>query len=336
MGNQRTFASMPWQAKGKVTRRERFLAEMDAVIPWARLLALIEPRYPKPGNSRQPLGLEKMLRIISCSTASICRTRRRRMRSTAASRCGVDPVCAGGGGRGPGAGRDHRPALRYPLEQHQLTEGIFDAVRNLLEQRRLWVRAGTIVDATIIAAPSSTKNAAAACDLEMKQTRKGNAWHFGMMLQVGTDPRGIVHTLRATDAAAADIPQFAQLLQGTRGFRRPGLLEGSQPPGRLPHAGSRYWINRRPTRKTLRSERWRMINRARSRTRASGEHAFRVVKQLWGFSKVRYRGLAKNQARTQTMLALANLYQVRRRLPAAQARPFSDRHHVSSIVKFPL
>src|SRR6516162_2873206 len=136
MGSQRRFASMAWSAKGKVTRRERFLAEMDAVIPWARVLRLIEPHYPKAGNGRQPLGLEKMLRIYFLQQW-------------------------------------------FNLSDPQAEDAIYDAIGGLLEARGLLLRAGTIVDATIIAAPSSTKNASATRAPEMKQTRKGRNWHFG-------------------------------------------------------------------------------------------------------------------------------------------------------------
>jgi IS5 family transposase len=205
--------------------------------------------------------------------------------------------------------------FRHLLEQHGLTLAIFEEVQNLLEERRLLLRSGTIVDATIIAAPSSTKNAAAARDPEMKQTRKGRNWYFGMKLHIGADRRGLVHTVRATDASVADITQLPELLHGEE-----RELFGDQAYWKeddrqfLERWGIRYRVNRRPTAPRPLSERWRLINRARSRTRARGEHAFRVVKQLWGFAKVRYRGLAKNLARAQTMFALANLYQVRRQL----------------------
>ncbi len=313
MGNQRTFASMAWQAKGKVTRRERFLAEMDAVIPWLRLIALIEPHYPKAGNGRQPLGLEKMLRIyflqqwfnLSDPQAEDAIYDSESMRGFARVELGDEVV------------PDETTILRFRhlLEKHALTGAIFDAVKVLLEERRLLLRSGTIVDATIVAAPSSTKNATASRDPEMKQTRKGKNWHFGMKLHIGADPRGIVHTLTATNAAAADISQLPELLHGQE-----RAVFGDQAYWREADRvaflarGVRYRINRRPTSQRPLSERWRMINRARSRTRACGEHAFRVVKQLWGFTKVRYRGLAKNLARAQTMFALANLYQVRRQL----------------------
>jgi len=316
MSNQRTFAWMAWQAKGKVTRRECFVAEMDAVIPWARLQALIEPHYPKAGNGRQPLGLEKMLRIyflqqwfnLSDPQAEDAIYDSESMRRFARVELGDDEV------------PDETTILRFRhlLESHGLTQAIFDAVRDLLEERRLLLRAGTIVDATIIAAPSSTKNASESRDPEMKQTKKGKYWHFGMKLHIGTDKRGTVHSLRATDARAADITQLPYLLHGQEReiFGDQAYWKEADRQG-FGASGVRYRINRQPNRRPL-SERWRLINRARSRTRACGEHAFRVVKQLWGFTKVRYRGLAKNLARAQTMFALANLYQLRRQLLPAR------------------
>ena len=319
MGGQRTFASMAWSAKGKVTRRERFLAEMDAVIPWARLLRLIKPHYPKAGNGRQPLGLEKMLRIyflqqwfnLSDPQAEDAIYDSESMRRFARVELGDDVV------------PDETTILRFRhlLEQHGLTSAIFDAIGGLLEARGLLLRSGTIVDATIIAAPSSTKNASAKRDPEMKQTRKGKNWHFGMKLHIGADRRGIVHTVKATDAAVADVTQLPELLHGEE-----REVFGDQAYWKeddrefLESWGIHYRINRRPTAWRPLSERWRMINRARSRTRACGEHAFRVVKQLWGFTKVRYRGLDKNLARAQTMFALANLYQLRRQLLPAGVR----------------
>ena len=205
--------------------------------------------------------------------------------------------------------------FRHLLEQHGLTKGIFEAIAGLLEERRLLLRAGTIVDATIIAAPSSTKNATATRDPEMKQTRKGRNWHFGMKLHIGADRRGIVHTVRATNAACADLSQLPELLHGQEREIFGDQAYWKEADRRaFEDRGVRYRINRRPTSQRPLSERWRMINRARSRTRARGEHPFRVIKQLWGFAKVRYRGLAKNLARAQTMFALANLYQLRRQL----------------------
>ncbi len=320
MSQQRTFASVAWSQKGKVTRRERFLAEMDAVIPWSRLLALIEPHYPKPGRGRRPLEMETMLRIyflqqwfnLSDPAAEDAIYDSESMRRFAKVELGQDVV------------PDETTILRFRhlLEKHGLTEAIFEAVKDLLAEHRLLLRAGTIVDATIIAAPSSTKNATGTRDPEMKQTRKGQNWHFGMKLHIGTDRRGTVHSLTATHAAEADIKQLPNLLHGEE-----SVLYGDQAYWKeadrqaFEKRGVRYRVNRRaPGGNRNLSQRWRKINRARSRTRARCEHPFRVVKRLWGFDKTRYRGIGKNLARAQTMFALANLYAVRHRLLPPQAR----------------
>ena len=210
MIKQQTFASAAWSRKGKVTRRERFLAEMDAVIPWSRLLGLIEPHYPNSGKGRPPHDLERMLRIyflqqwfnLSDPQAEDAIYDSESMRRFARVELGDDKI------------PDESTILRFRhrLEQHGLTEAIFEAVKDLLAEHRLTLRAGTIVDATIIAAPSSTKNATGTRDPEMKQTRKGKNWHFGMKLHIGTDRRGIVHSLTATHAAESDIKQLPHLL----------------------------------------------------------------------------------------------------------------------------
>jgi IS5 family transposase len=319
MSEQRTFAALAWTEKGKVTRRERFLAEMDAVIPWARLLALIAPHYPKAGAGRQPLGLEKMLRIyflqqwfnLSDPQAEDTIYDSESMRRFAGVELGDDVV------------PDESTILRFRhlLEQHGLTRRIFDEIVGLLEERRLLLRAGTIVDATIIAAPSSTKNATQSRDPEMKQTRKGRNWYFGLKLHIGADPHGLVHTLAATNAATADISQLPALLHGQERAIFGDQAYWKEADRRTYEArGVRYRMNRRPTAKAPLSQRQKLINRARSRTRARGEHAFRVVKHLWGFVKTRYRGLAKNLARAHTMFALANLYHVRYQLLPTSTR----------------
>jgi len=320
MDKQQTFASVAWSRKGKVTRRERFLAEMDAVIPWSLLVRLLEPHYPNSGKGRHPHELERMLRIYflqqwfnqSGPQAEDAIYDSASMRRFARVELGDDKI------------PDESTILRFRhlLEKHGLTEAIFEAVKDLLAEQRLTLRAGTIVDATIIAAPSSTKNASGTRDPEMKQTRKGKSWHFGMKLHVGTDRRGIVHSLVATHAAESDIKQLHHLLHGEE-----SALYGDQSYWKeadrqaFEEQGVRYRVNRRtPGGNRHLSERWRKINRARSRTRACCEHPFRGVKQLWGFHKTRYRGIAKNLARAQTMFALANLYAVRHRLLPSQAR----------------
>jgi IS5 family transposase len=319
MEKQQTFASVAWTQKGKVTRRERFLAEMDAVIPWAELRRLIEPHYPKAGNGRQPLGLEKMLRIyfvqqwfnLSDPQAEDALYDSESIRRFVRIELSDDVV------------PDETTILRFRhlLEKHELTGKIFDLVKELLASKRLLLKAGTIVDATIIAAPSSTKNASQTRDPEMKQTRKGNQWYFGMKLHIGTDTKGRVHRVVATNAATADITQLDDLLHGEeRAIFGDQAYWKEADRQEFEATGTRYRINRRPAGRQRLSEHWRQINRARSRIRARGEHPFHVVKRLWGFAKVRYRGLAKNLARAQTMFALANLYSVRHHLLPAGAR----------------
>ena len=314
---QMTFASAAWQNKGKVTRRERFLAEMDAVIPWTRLLALIEPHYPKAGNGTQPMPLSRMLRIyfmqnwfnLSDPAAEDALYDSESMRHFAGIELQDDAI------------PDESTILRFRhlLEQHRLTEALFAEIRTLLEAKRLLLKSGTIVDATIIAAPPSTKNAEQARDPEMRQTRKGQQWHFGMKAHVGTDRRGIVHSLVTTDAAAADITQMHQLLHGEESEVFGDQAYWCEAHRQAAQArGIRYRINRRGSRNRPLTDQPRYINQVRSGHRARGEHAFLVVKHLWGFTKVRYRGLAKNTARLFTAFALANLYLLRRRLLTPQ------------------
>jgi IS5 family transposase len=313
---QTTFASAAWDKKGKVTRRERFLAEMDAVIPWTGMLALIEPHYPKAGNGTQPMPMERMLRIyfmqqwfnLSDPGAEDALYDSESMRRFAGIELVEDAV------------PDETTILRFRhlLEQHKLTEQIFGLVRGLLEQKRLLLKSGTIVDATIIDAPPSTKNEAKARDPEMKQGKKNEReWHFGMKAHIGTDRRGIVHSLTTTPANVSDISQMPKLLHGQERevFGDQAYWSESHRQGALAR-GIRYRINCRGNHGHRLSRHERHLNRLRSATRARGEHAFHVVKCLWGFTKVRYRGLAKNTARLFTAFALANLYLLRRRLLA--------------------
>jgi transposase, IS5 family len=291
---QTTFESLAWANKKKFTRRERFLTEMDAVIPWTRLVLLIAPHYPQAGNGTQPMPLERMLRIyfmqqwfnLSDPGAEEALYDSNSMRRFAGIELADDDV------------PDETTILRFRhlLEKHKLTEAIFAEVRTLLEERRLLLKSGTIVDATIIEAPASTKNT------------EGKRPH------VGTDKRGIVHSLTVTAANVHDLTEMPKLLHGQE-----REVYGDQMYWSDAHRQSalersiRYRVNRRRTHIPL-SEYDRYLNRVRSRTRARGEHAFLVVKRLWGFTKVRYRGIAKNSARLFAAFALANLYLLRRRL----------------------
>lgn len=318
MNGQTTFASLAWNGKRKTTRRERFLGEMDAVIPWTPLLALIEPHYPKAGRGRRPLPLETMLRIyfvqhwfdLSDPGAEDALYDSESVRRFVRIELCEDAV------------PDESTILRFRhlLEAHQLGQAIFGEISSLLDEQGLVLKGGTIVDATIIHAPALTKNQSRSRDPEMRSTKKGNNWYFGMKVHVGTDTRGIVHSLVTTDAAQADMTQLPELIHGSEGEiygDRAYWNEADRKSFR--EVGVRYRVNRRGTRGRPLSDHQKKINRSRSRVRARGEHAFLVVKQLWGFTKVRYRGLAKNTTRAFTAFALANLYLLRRKLPPARA-----------------
>jgi IS5 family transposase len=313
MIKQTTFASLAWNAKGRTTRRERFLAEMNAVVPWARLTALIEPHYAK-GGGRPPMPLERMLRVyfmqqwfnLSDPQAEDALYDIEPMRRFAGIELAEEAI------------PDESTILhfRHLLEKHKLTEKIFAEVRSLLEEKRLLLKSGTIVDATIINAPSATKNESKSRDPEMQQVRKGGQWYFGMKVHIGASKQGLVHSLATGRAGEADITRLEELLHGQE-----RELYGDQAYWNQDHrlhcqqAGIRYRVNRRPANQYHPlTEYQRTINQARSRQRARGEFAFRIVKRLWGFTMVRYRGLLKNTARVYALFALANLYLVRRRL----------------------
>ncbi len=310
---QTTFASLAFDAKKKLTRRERFLREMDQVVPWARLTKLIAPHYPKAGNGRAPMPLPTMLRIyflqqwfnLSDPAAEDSLYDSESMRRF----CGIE--------LSDNAVPDETTILNFRrlLEQHQLTEAIFQAVNRLLADKRLLLKSGTLVDATIIAAPSSTKNADRSRDPEMTQTRKGNQWYFGMKVHIGTDRRGIVHTVTTTTAKEADITQLPDLLHGqektVHGDRGYFSAEANR---YLKQRGIRSRLQKRASAGHPLSRAEKARNQRWSSARAFVEHPFHVIKRLWGFAKVRYRGLAKNTARVFALLALANLYRVRHRL----------------------
>lgn len=310
MGQQRTFGDLAWDGKKKVTRREQFLSEMDAVIPWREFIRLVAPVYPTGERGRPVMPLEMMLRIyfvqqwfnLSDPAAEDALYDSEAIRRFVGVDLSTDAV------------PDESTILRFRhlLERHQLTAAMFAAVGASLARKGILLKSGTIVDATILNAPTSTKNATKTRDPEMRQTRKGNQWYFGMKAHVGTDTRGLVHSLVTTDAAQADINHVSALLHGDETtLYGDSAYSAAWLQDTCRELGIKYRVNRRA--KAL-SDYERRINRSRSRHRARGEHAFHVVKRLWGFTKVRYRGLAKNTARLYTMFALANLYLVRKKL----------------------
>ena len=309
-------ASAGFERFRKPTRRDAFLAEMQTIVPWDRLVALIEPYYPKPGNGRPPVGLERMLRIhllqhwfnladAACEEA---------LYDSAALRAfaGIDL------GREPVPDATTILKFRHLLERHHLGQALFAEVGRILQERGLRLSAGTIVDATIIAAPSSTKNAQRQRDPEMRQTRKGKQWHFGMKVHVGADSQtGLVHSAVVTSANVHDKHPLPKLLHGAE--RRVYGDRGYQGCGDIIKAAApqaRDFTNRRVRKPGGEDEAERLRNRTKSRTRARVEHPFHVLKRLWGFAKVRYRGLAKNANRAFTALAMVNLYMAARRVPA--------------------
>lgn len=304
----------------KLTRRDAFLKTMDAIVPWAALCEVIEPHYPKAGNGRPPIGLQRMLRIhfiqhwfnladLACEEALYDSASLRRF-------VGIDLGCE------PVPDATTLLRFRRLLNDNQLGEALFAQVGQVLQDKGFKVNTGTIVDATIIGAPSSTKNADKARDPEMHQTRKGQQWYFGMKLHIGVDSQsGLAHSAVVTAANVHDKHPLPNLLHGAERRVYGDSAYASQKAsikGKAPRAHD--FTNQRSRRSGLIDEAVRSKNRNKSRIRARVEHVFAVVKRLWGFGKVRYKGLAKNATRAFTALALANIYLGRQRL-MAQVRP---------------
>jgi IS5 family transposase len=309
-----TFASLAYENKKKKTRREQFLEEMDKVIPWSELIQVIEKYYPKAGNGRQPMPMEMMLRIyfmqqwyaLSDPAMEDALYDIESMRRFADIDLGVDVV------------PDETTILnfRHMLEQHDLTKQIFEKAKNYLKERGLLLREGTIVDATIINAPSSTKNKGEARDPEMRSTRKGNNYYFGMKAHIGTDTgKGLVHDVVVTDASVHDSQVMDKLVHGEEQVVYGDKAYSSEEKRKEYEArGIKWRINLRGCRWRQLTELEAAINHEQSQTRAKVEHIFLVVKHLWRYTKVRYKGLYKNAAQVYILFALANLYLVRREL----------------------
>ena len=317
---QLTFGDAEDLGQRKRTRREVFLAEMNQVVPWPALLKLIEPHYPKLGRpGRQPYPLETMLRVHFLQ------------QWYALSDPGMEealydtPVMRRFAGLG---GLDTVPDettilnFRRLLETHDLARQMLEQVNTFLSRKGLSLRGGTIVDATIIAAPSSTKNGDGRRDPEMHQTRKGNQWYFGMKAHIGVDDEsGLVHHVECTAANASDVTVAHRLLHGQEetvcgdsGYTGLDKREDMQGKGDLG-----YLIAAKPSvlkqiKRKSGQKLARELEHAKASLRAKVEHPVRVIKRQFGYTKVRYRGLVKNTAQVLTLFALSNLWMVRRPL----------------------
>lgn len=313
---QLTFANATgFETFRKTTRREVFLTEMNQVVPWAELCAVIEPVYPKPaGAGRRPVGIERMLRIyflqqwFNLSDPAV----EEALYDSTALRTfvGIDL------GREPVPDETTVCRFRHLLETHQLGQMLFETVNRHLAARGVRISTGTIVDATIINAPSSTKNAAQARDPEMHQTAKGKQWYFGMKAHVGVDRQTkLIHSVTATAANVADAAVLPTLLHGdeTRVYGDQAY-RGQTAVIRHHAPRARDFTNRRYRHGGSVDEIERGKNRTKAKVRAKVEHAIGVIKRIFGFTKVRYRGLYKNTHRLLVTCALANLFLVRRRL----------------------
>jgi IS5 family transposase len=315
---QLTFSDAEYAGKRKQTRREVFLAEMDQVVPWTALLALIEPHYPKAGRGRRPYPLATMLRIhflqqwyaLSDPAMEEALYEIAPLRQFARLSL-LDAI------------PDETTMLnfRHLLERNGLAAKMLTAVNADLSRRGLLLRQGTMVDATIIHAPTSTKNGSGTRDPDMHQTRKGNQWFFGLKAHIGVDrDSGLVHTVVTTAANVHDVTQTHALLHGKEKsvFADAGYT-GADKREELKRkridwhiAERRHKVKALPQGELKDVTLW--LEHLRAKVRARVEHPFRVIKQQFGFQKTRYRGLAKNDAQLNTLFALSNLWMARRRM----------------------
>ena len=314
--SQLTFAEAEYQNKKRKTRRELFLEKMDSLIPWAKLEKKLRKHYPKGENGNPPYPLPIMLRVhclqlfynLSDPAMEDALYEIESMRRFAGLRLSD---------RLP----DESTILRFRhfLERHKLGEVIFDTVSAQLRQQGLMMREGTIVDATIIAAPSSTKNQDGERDPEMHQTRKGNEWHFGMKMHIGVDDRdGLIHSIETTAANVHDLNAADQLLHGEeqRVWGDAGYT-GIHKRDEFKDWDADWRIALRPgTRSKLADKLQEMLEGIKASVRAKVEHPFRTIKQQFGYGKVRYRGLAKNTNRLYVLSAFTNLLRAEKYLPS--------------------
>ncbi len=314
MKQQSLAAQGVFERYGRKSRRELFLDEMEQVVPWSGLEALVEPHYPKAGNGRQPVGLRIMLRVYFVQqwfNLSDPGVEESLYESSALRRfVGVDLGVA------PAPDETTVCRFRHLLEKHDLGGLMLDAVNLHLEAKGIRIATGTIVDATIIHAPSSTKNASGERDPEMHQTRKGQQWYFGLKAHIGVDSKqGTVHSVCTTAASVADKHMLPDLLHGEeRKVWGDGGYQGQTQAIQQAAPRAQDMTCRRTRYKNRVDDLQRARNRNKSSVRAKVEHPFRILKRVFGFDKVRYRGLAKNHHRLCANFALINLYLHRKRL----------------------
>ena len=315
-----SFADQAFQSKKKQTKREKFLTEMDKIVPWEQIVATIEPHYHRSGGrGRQPYPLRTMLRIhlmqnwfgYSDSDMEDALYENGAILYFSRLSSGVDNI------------PDETTILnfRHLLEEHKLGEAIFAEINAVLGREGILLKEGSVVDATIIHALTSTKNSSGSRDPEMSSTKKGNQWHFGMKAHIGVDEGSpIVHSIHTTAANEHDVTQAQHLLHGEekRVFADAGYQGVDQRPE---HADrdTEWYIAMRPGKRRALGDSdcdaiTKQIERMKSRIRAHVEHPFRVIKQQFGYRKVRYKGLAKNTNHLYTLFGLSNLYLCRRQL----------------------
>lgn len=323
---QKSFSDLEYAAKKKLTRRDRFLAEINSVTPWGKLHDLVEPFYPKvDGAGRPPIGIARMLRMY---VAQQC---------FGLSDEGIeDAIYDSQAIRafvGIDLNRESAPdattllKFRHLLETHELTRQIFETINAHLAQRGLMMREGTIVDATLIAAPPSTKNKDGKRDPEMHQSKKGNDWHFGMKAHVGVDAAsGLVHTVIGTAGNVSDVTQAHALLHGDEiaalgdaGYQ--GVEKRAENVGKSVtwHVAMKR-SKRRALPNTKLGRMQEKLEHLKASVRAKVEHPFHVIKNLFRHRKTRYRGLAKNTAQLFTLFAFANLVLAGRRFRVTESR----------------
>ncbi|WP_275760889.1 IS5 family transposase [Ralstonia pseudosolanacearum] len=297
------------------------MAEMERVVPWSRLIAAVEPYYPKGKRGRPPIGLERMLRIyflqqwygLSDEALEDALYDSMALRAFAGIDLAVEAV------------PDATTLLKFRrmLVEHELTRKLFDEIGIMLCERGLMMKEGTIVDATIIAAPPSTKNETKSRDPEMHQTKKGNAWHFGMKSHVGVDAAsGLVHSVVGTAANESDVSQAHALLHGHEehafgdagytGVEKRDEMQGKSVKWQVAVKRGKVKAMREGIVKDLLIA----VERAKAQIRARVEHPFHVIKNLFGHRKVRYKGLAKNTAQLFSLFGLANLVLAKKQLLA--------------------